>query len=48
MVDNTLLARRIGAIRDAVNDALAQVGARYLDLPTTPERVWQAIRGART
>ncbi len=34
------------ALLNAVNDALAPLGVRHLDMPVTPERVWQAIRGA--
>jgi carbon-monoxide dehydrogenase large subunit len=32
---------------NAVMDALAPLGVRHLDMPATPERVWQAIREAR-
>jgi carbon-monoxide dehydrogenase large subunit len=32
------------AIANAVLDALAPLGITHLDLPMTPERVWQAIR----
>src|SRR5881296_520237 len=35
------------ALLNAVNDALAPLGVRHLDMPVTPERVWRAIRGAR-
>jgi carbon-monoxide dehydrogenase large subunit len=35
------------ALLNAVNDALAPLGVRHLDMPATPERVWQAIRSAR-
>src|SRR6266850_585089 len=35
------------ALVNAVNDALAPLGVRHLDMPLTPERVWSAIRGAR-
>jgi aerobic carbon-monoxide dehydrogenase large subunit len=31
----------------AVLDALAPLGVDHIDMPATPERVWQAIRGAR-
>jgi carbon-monoxide dehydrogenase large subunit len=34
------------ALLNAVNDALAPLGVRHLDMPVTPERVWQAIRTA--
>jgi carbon-monoxide dehydrogenase large subunit len=36
------------ALLNAVNDALAPLGVRHLDMPVTPERVWQAMRDART
>jgi carbon-monoxide dehydrogenase large subunit len=35
------------ALLNAVNDALAPLGVRHLDMPVTPARVWTAIRGAR-
>ena len=28
-------------------DALAHLGVRHIDMPTTPLRVWQAIQAAR-
>lgn len=31
------------AVQNAVVDALAHLGVRHVDMPTTPERVWQAI-----
>jgi len=34
------------ALLNAVNDALAPLGVRHLDMPVTPERVWQAMRDA--
>lgn len=36
------------AVQNAVCDALAHLGVRHVDLPATPERVWQAIRDAAT
>jgi carbon-monoxide dehydrogenase large subunit len=36
------------ALLNAVNEALAPLGVRHLDMPVTPERVWQAIRSARS
>jgi carbon-monoxide dehydrogenase large subunit len=36
----------LSAAMNAVNDALAQVGVRHLDMPATPHRVWHAIRDA--
>ena len=37
----------IPAVLNAVIDALAPLGVRHLDGPTTPQRVWQAIESAR-
>jgi carbon-monoxide dehydrogenase large subunit len=34
------------AIRNAVLDALAPFGVDHIDMPCSPERVWQAIRAA--
>jgi carbon-monoxide dehydrogenase large subunit len=34
------------ALLNAVNDALAPLGVRHLDMPVTPARVWRAIRDA--
>jgi carbon-monoxide dehydrogenase large subunit len=34
------------ALLNAVNDALAPLGVRHLDMPVTPERVWRAIADA--
>ncbi|MGH7304444.1 MAG: xanthine dehydrogenase family protein molybdopterin-binding subunit [Candidatus Rokuibacteriota bacterium] len=34
------------ALLNAVNDALAPLGVRHLDMPVTSERVWRAIQGA--
>jgi carbon-monoxide dehydrogenase large subunit len=35
------------AIQSAVVDALGHLGVRHVEMPTTPERVWQAIVAAR-
>jgi carbon-monoxide dehydrogenase large subunit len=35
------------ALMNAVNDALAPLGVRHLDMPVTAERVWRAIQEAR-
>ncbi|MBX6341127.1 MAG: hypothetical protein IRY97_01610, partial [Thermomicrobiaceae bacterium] len=35
------------ALVNAVLDALAPLGIRTLDMPLTPQRVWQAIQRAR-
>jgi carbon-monoxide dehydrogenase large subunit len=34
------------ALQNAVVDALSHLGVRHVDIPTTPERVWSAIRSA--
>ena len=34
------------AVMNALVDALAPLGVRHIDMPATPERVWQAIRQA--
>jgi carbon-monoxide dehydrogenase large subunit len=36
----------LGAVANAVVDALADLGVEHLELPLTPERVWRAIRTA--
>ncbi len=36
----------LAAVMNAVNDALAPLGIRHLEMPATPERVWRAIRAA--
>jgi carbon-monoxide dehydrogenase large subunit len=35
------------ALLNAVNDALAPLGVRHLDMPVTSERVWRAIQDAK-
>jgi aerobic carbon-monoxide dehydrogenase large subunit len=34
------------AVQNAVIDAVAHLGVRHIDMPTTPQRVWQAIKAA--
>jgi len=34
-------------VQNAVVDALSHLGVRHIDMPTTPQRVWQAITDAR-
>jgi carbon-monoxide dehydrogenase large subunit len=36
------------AVQNAVVDALAHLGVRHVDMPTTPERVWRAIADAQS
>ena len=35
----------VGAVMNAVNDALGQIGRRIESQPVSPERVWAALRG---
>jgi len=35
------------AVQNAVVDALSHLNVRHIDMPTTPERVWAAIREAK-
>ncbi|MBV8336528.1 MAG: molybdopterin-dependent oxidoreductase, partial [Alphaproteobacteria bacterium] len=35
-------------IINAILDALAPLGIEHVDMPATPERIWRAIRGARS
>jgi carbon-monoxide dehydrogenase large subunit len=35
------------AVQNAVVDAVAHLGVRHVDMPTTPMRVWRAVRAAR-
>ena len=37
----------LAAVANAVVDALAEFGVEHIELPTTPERVWDTIRAAR-
>jgi carbon-monoxide dehydrogenase large subunit len=36
----------LGAVVNAVVDALTEFGVEHLDMPVTPERVWRAIHRA--
>jgi len=36
------------AVQNAVIDAVAHLGVRHIDMPTTPMRVWRAINEARS
>ena len=35
------------AVMNAINDALAPLGADYVSMPATPKKVWEAIKNAR-
>jgi carbon-monoxide dehydrogenase large subunit len=37
----------LGAVINAVCDALADFGVEHVEMPATPERVWQAIQTAK-
>ena len=37
----------LGAVVNAIVDALSEFGVRHIEMPTTPERVWRAIQAAR-
>jgi carbon-monoxide dehydrogenase large subunit len=37
----------LASVMNAVVDALSEFGIRHIDMPVTPERLWQAIRDAR-
>ncbi len=48
--DGKFLAMRVhttAAMMNAVHDALAAAGVKYLDMPVSPHRVWRAIRSAK-
>jgi carbon-monoxide dehydrogenase large subunit len=36
------------AVANAIVDALSTLGVHHIDIPATPERVWRAIRDARS
>ena len=38
----------LGAVINAVVDALSECGVKHIEMPVTPERVWRAIQAART
>jgi carbon-monoxide dehydrogenase large subunit len=37
----------LGAVINAIVDALSEFGVEHIEMPATPERVWQTIRAAR-
>jgi carbon-monoxide dehydrogenase large subunit len=37
----------LGAVVNAIVDALAELGVEHVEMPATPERVWRAIQEAR-
>jgi carbon-monoxide dehydrogenase large subunit len=38
----------LAVVINAIVDALSEFGVRHLEMPATPERVWQAIHGRRS
>jgi len=34
------------AVQNAIIDAVAHLGVRHIDMPATPQRIWQALRSA--
>jgi carbon-monoxide dehydrogenase large subunit len=38
----------LGAVANAIVDALAEFGVEHIELPATPERVWRATRASST
>jgi carbon-monoxide dehydrogenase large subunit len=38
----------LGAVANAIADALAPLGVEHVELPATPERVWRAIQQAKS
>ncbi|HEX3864644.1 MAG TPA: xanthine dehydrogenase family protein molybdopterin-binding subunit [Stellaceae bacterium] len=41
-------AGALPSVMNALVDALSEYGIRHIDMPATPERVWHAIRAARS
>jgi carbon-monoxide dehydrogenase large subunit len=39
-------AGALPSVMNALVDALSEFGIRHIDMPATPERVWQAVRTA--
>jgi carbon-monoxide dehydrogenase large subunit len=35
------------AVQNAVIDALSHLGVRHIDMPTSPQRVWQALNASQ-
>ena len=38
----------LAAVINAIVDALGELGARHIEMPATPERVWRAIHAGRS
>jgi carbon-monoxide dehydrogenase large subunit len=37
----------LSSVMNAINDAMARIGAAYVQMPATPEKLWQAIEAAK-
>ena len=37
----------LGAVVNAIVDALAEFGVSHIEMPVTPEKIWQAIHSAK-
>ncbi|HVY59123.1 MAG TPA: xanthine dehydrogenase family protein molybdopterin-binding subunit [Xanthobacteraceae bacterium] len=37
----------LASVMNAINDALARIGASYVQMPATPEKIWRAITAAK-
>jgi carbon-monoxide dehydrogenase large subunit len=37
----------LAAVVNAIVDALSPLGIDHIDMPATPERIWQAIEGRK-
>jgi carbon-monoxide dehydrogenase large subunit len=40
-------AGSLPSVMNAVVDALSELGIRHIDMPATPQRIWQAIQSAK-
>ena len=40
-------AGSLPAVMNALVDALSEFGITHIDMPATPQRIWQAIQAAR-
>jgi carbon-monoxide dehydrogenase large subunit len=38
----------LASVMNAINDALAPLGVRHIEMPATPGRIWQAIQEAKS
>ena len=41
-------AGALTSVMNAIADAVSELGIAHIDMPATPERVWQAIQQAKT